>query len=103
MQAPADACMGERPRAFKSLFVSREACPAPGAPSGWKRLSRLDTESTLGGLKPAARSADDKERGAPMTIGDAGALAPGAAFLQKPFTRELLARKIREVLESPQL
>ncbi len=35
-----------------------------------------------------------------MITGGEG-LAPGVAFLQKPFTREVLARKMRELLDSP--
>ena len=30
-----------------------------------------------------------------------GALEPGTAFLQKPFTLESLSQKVREVLNSP--
>ncbi len=30
-----------------------------------------------------------------------GALEPGVAFLQKPFSAQGLARKIREVLDAP--
>lgn len=36
-----------------------------------------------------------------QAIGDQSILHPGAFFLQKPFTRENLARKIREALEMP--
>ena len=32
--------------------------------------------------------------------GSAGLLEPGAAFLQKPFTADTLARKVRDVLDS---
>lgn len=31
-----------------------------------------------------------------------GLIGPGSAFLQKPFTTESLARKVREVLDAPQ-
>jgi len=34
-----------------------------------------------------------------QTVGGQTILSPGAHFLQKPFTREDLARKIREALE----
>ena len=34
-------------------------------------------------------------------IADGGMLEPGIAFLQKPFTPGVLARKIREVLDAP--
>jgi hypothetical protein len=32
--------------------------------------------------------------------GSAGLLEPGSAFLQKPFTADTLARKVRDVLDA---
>ena len=37
-----------------------------------------------------------------QAVGAHGILAPGSLFLQKPFTRDLLARKIREALDGGQ-
>jgi two-component SAPR family response regulator len=34
-------------------------------------------------------------------IGHQGELDPGMAFLQKPFTPQTLARKVRKVLDAP--
>ena len=38
---------------------------------------------------------------APGLLTDRGVLAPGAAFLQKPFPIDQLARRLRQVLDTP--
>jgi FixJ family two-component response regulator len=35
------------------------------------------------------------------TMAHRGALEPGAAFLQKPFTAEALAQRVRRLLDAP--
>jgi hypothetical protein len=38
---------------------------------------------------------------APGLLTDRGVLAPGAAFLQKPFPIDQLARRLRQTLDTP--
>jgi len=54
----------------------------------------------LAALRPAIRVLYMSGYTDEMIIGGEG-LGPGVAFLQKPFTREVLARRMRELLDAP--
>ncbi len=76
--------------------------PRRPSPDRRRHAGRLGPGAGQAAARPSARTCTSSSCPAtPTTRPAAGMLEPGIAFLQKPFTADTLAYKVREVLDAP--